>query len=451
MTSSSGRIPPVLRTQGLLLAATVAGPLLPGIPLRAAGLDAPVQEALSCRPVADLEPEASAGRPERIPSDLTPNGELLRWAAGVGETLRLRLFTAEGGTYTASLSAVHGPDGPVISAKLWDDPLTRKDETRIALQQDSSPEVLAIRFDPVSLSPGHHILEFSCLEAGDVLLDCIALRRTDPLVVPRVGDGAEGPPFLGVQMGRAGAEGVLITRIVPGSAAAESGLKAGDAIVRIDNERTDTADRVSEAILRHRPGDRVEVALLRDGKPLEMVVKLGRRSESNNGAQAANVLEVLEVRPGQVIADIGCGSGWLSEAIAKTLGDDGFVYAVEIQERQVRRLHRRSIPSVVPVLSLPHDVSLPAGSLDTAMLHDVASHVDQSARPRFYQSVVRALKPDGRLVIFGPHGGARSMLDELRGYGFVPRDDEVLGRLSASDLDERLQNGIVFRYRASDE
>ena len=145
--------------------------------------------------------------------------------------------------------------------------------------------------------------------------------------------------------------------------------------------------------------------------------------------------------PGQVIADIGAGTGWLSEAIAEAVGTDGIVYAVEIQERLVRQLYRFASPNVVPVLSVPDDVSLPQDSLDTAMLHDVASHVRRSARPRFYQSVARALRPNGRLVIFGPHGKARKMLNELREYGFVPVEEGEPG-----DLDQWLAHGIVFRY-----
>ncbi len=406
-------------------------------------LVAAMDEAPLWRPAADLDPRASAGRTERLPSTLTPNGELLRWAAGEGDTLRLRLFAEAPGTYTMSLSAVHGPSGLVMSAKLWDDPLTRKGETSIALQSTSEPEVLAVRFDPVSLGPGHHILELTCHEPGDFLLDCVALRRTGDLILSPAGDGAAGTPFLGIQMGGATADGVAITRTVAGSAAAEAGLEAGDVLVRIDGEPMDTTGRVSDAILRHRPGDRIDLALLRDGELLKKVVRLGRRldTERGSGSRAAHVIEVLDVQPGQVIADIGCGSGWLSEAIAKTLGADGLVYAVEIQESHIRRLRRGSMANVVPVLSVPDDVSLPANSLDTAMLHDVAAHVEKAGRPRFYASVAQALKPNGRMIIFDPHGEARSMLDELRGYGFVPVGDEAEG-----DLDEWLENGIVFRY-----
>jgi SAM-dependent methyltransferase len=308
----------------------------------------------------------------------------------------------------------------------------------------AGPEVLAVRFDRVSLGPGHHILELSCLEPGQLLLDCVTLRRTGERTPSRRRAQArdEGRAFLGIRMGGAESGGVAISDTVAGTAAAAAGIEAGDVLVRIDDEPMDTANRISEAILRHRPGDRVKLALLREGELVERVVTLGRRSESNL-QRATAVIEVLDIKPGQVIADIGAGSGWLSEAIAETLGTGGLVYAVEIQESRVRRLRRLPTPNVVPVFSAPDDVSLPANSLDTAMLHDVASHVDRAGRPRFYESVASALKPAGRLVIFGPHGKAKTMLDELREYGFTPLDD-----LDEADLDERLQNGIVFRYTA---
>ncbi len=453
---------------GIMLKAAVSGSLLLGIAVGAdsalppegfdqTGSPGPIPQESStvneeslCRRVADLQPLASAGKPARVPSNLTPNGELLHWSASTGDTLRLTLFVTNPGVYTVSLFAVHGPNGAVLSAKLWDDRFSREGETSFALQRVSGSEILAVRFDPISLGPGRHILELSCLEAGDVLLDCIALRRTGKLIASTAGDDDDrirGRPFLGIQIGGAREGGVAISGTVPGSAAAEADLQAGDVIVRMDGEPTDTPDRLTDAILKHRPGDHLDLTLLRGGELVDKVVKLGLRSDdSGTGSRAAQVIKVLDVQPGQVIADIGFGSGWLSEAIGEALGANGLVYALEIQESHVRRLRRRSIPNVVPVFSAPDDVSLPENSLDTAMLHDVASHVDRAGRPQFYASVARALKSQGRLVIFGPHGRARSMLDELRKYGFVPLDDEELAALAPDDLDERLRSGIVFRY-----
>jgi SAM-dependent methyltransferase len=240
---------------------------------------------------------------------------------------------------------------------------------------------------------------------------------------------------------------VAIVRTVPDTAADKAGLRAGDVLVKIGGVPTTTRDDVRDTIESHQPGDHVELELLRDGALIIMDVELGRRPEQESTARLEHVIEVLQVRPGQVIADIGCGYGWLSEAIAEAVGAEGTVYAVEIQERLVRRLHRWSPPNVVPVLSLPDDVSLPENCLDTAMLHDVASHISRSARPRFYESLTRALKPDGRLVVFGPHGRANGMLRELRGYGFVPVDQEILDAISPEDRDRRLRDGIVFRRR----
>ena len=227
-------------------------------------------------------PEASSGKTSRTRSTLSPNGELLSWAAGTDDTLQLRLFATESGTYSISLSAVHGHDGPVMSVKLWDDPLTRNGEKEIVFSRAAGPEILAVRFDRVSLGPGHHILEMSCLEPGQLLLDCVTLRRTGERIISRRRAQArdEGRAFLGIRMGGAESGGVAISDTVAGTAAAAAGIEAGDVLVRIDDEPMDTANRISEAILRHRPGDRVKLALLRDGELVERVVTLGRRSES---------------------------------------------------------------------------------------------------------------------------------------------------------------------------
>ena len=171
-----------------------------------------------------------------------------------------------------------------------------------------------------------------------------------------------------------------------------------------------------------------------------------RSRQPSKPRRTARVLRALDIAEGQTVADIGCGNGWLSQAMAAEVGADGKVYAVDIQESALRKVRKREVPNVVPVLSEPDDVKLPTGSLDLAILHDVASHVDKQARPEFYASVARALKPDASLVIFDPHGKARKMLAEIRKYGFIPRKKEDLAALSTEELDARLEKGIRFRY-----
>ncbi|TDI14225.1 MAG: PDZ domain-containing protein, partial [Acidobacteria bacterium] len=253
----------------------------------------------------------------------------------------------------------------------------------------------------------------------------------------------------GVQLGSTQQGGVTVGEVYPGTAAAKHGMQSGDVIVEIDGASTTNLARLQDAIGSNQPGDSVDLALLRAGERMTLHVKLGHRPDDTvlRSAEAEDVLQVLQVRPGQTIADLGCGSGWLSEAIAGRLAGAGTVYAVEIQEQHIARLYDRSISGIVPVLSLPDDVSLPENSLDLAVLHDVASHIDPEARPSFYDSVRRALKPGAHLVVFGPHGEAEEMLRILRSNGFVPLQDDTLRALSSTELDRRLGEGLRFHPR----
>lgn len=259
-------------------------------------------------------------------------------------------------------------------------------------------------------------------------------------------EGAEAQPFIGIEMGGSSDGGTLVNRVIAGTAAEKFGLAAGDVIFRIDDTRTDSPREVRNAIASLHPGDEIEIELVRSGERRTIRLELGPRPDELElrRDRADHVLEVLQLRPGLDIADIGCGSGWLSEAIATELDGSGKVYAVELDEGQVDSLRRRALPGIVPVLSEPRDVSLPEDSLDVAMLHDVASHIDPDARESFYLSVRRALRHGGRLVVFGPHGEAGSMLEVLRANGFVPLDDG-LATLGADELDTHLLDGIVFR------
>jgi SAM-dependent methyltransferase len=259
-------------------------------------------------------------------------------------------------------------------------------------------------------------------------------------------EDAEAPPFIGIAMGGSSDGGTRVDRVIPGTAAEKFGLAAGDVILRIDDTRTDSPRRVRYAIASLRPGDEIEMELLRSGDRRTMRLELGPRPDELElrRDQADHVLEVLQLRPGLDVADVGCGSGWLSEAIATELDGSGKVYAVELDEGHVDNLRRRALPGIVPVLSEAGDVSLPEDSLDVALLHDVASHIDPDARESFYLSMRRALRRGGRLVVFGPHGEAETMLEVLRANGFVPLDDG-LAMLDADELDQRLLEGIVFR------
>ena len=75
-------------------------------------------------------------------------------------------------------------------------------------------------------------------------------------------------------------KGAFVSEVVPGSAADEGGLQAGDVIVAVDGEDIDKATDVRDQILDHEPGDTVEIDIVRQGEEQTLEVTLGRRGDT---------------------------------------------------------------------------------------------------------------------------------------------------------------------------
>ncbi|MDR4507677.1 MAG: methyltransferase domain-containing protein [Candidatus Brocadiaceae bacterium] len=145
------------------------------------------------------------------------------------------------------------------------------------------------------------------------------------------------------------------------------------------------------------------------------------------------IISALGVEKGQIIADIGAGSGYLTEKLSDYVGIEGIVYAVDIQREMLdyiaKRLKDKKPENVTLVLGTMDDPKLPRGEhLDTAILlstyHEIAKPID------FLKKVKHALKPHGKLAILefgskspiGPPASVRLpeelVINELKQAGF---------------------------------
>src|SRR5712672_3092693 len=99
--------------------------------------------------------------------------------------------------------------------------------------------------------------------------------------------------------------------------------------------------------------------------------------------QINRVMDILGIAPGKNVADIGAGSGWFTVRAAKRVGDNGIVYAVDINPEAIRYIRDRAqkdrLRNVKPILSHADDALLPPAALDAVLLlktyHEVAEPV----------------------------------------------------------------------------
>jgi ubiquinone/menaquinone biosynthesis C-methylase UbiE len=113
------------------------------------------------------------------------------------------------------------------------------------------------------------------------------------------------------------------------------------------------------------------------------------------------VVKALNLKPGDVVADIGAGSGYFTRRLAPQVLPGGLVYAVDIDERMLQYIHqeveKRNLHNIVTVLSPAHDPMLAPVSVDMIFICNTYHHFTN--RQDYNKRLVRALKKGGRLVI----------------------------------------------------
>ena len=112
------------------------------------------------------------------------------------------------------------------------------------------------------------------------------------------------------------------------------------------------------------------------------------------------LIQALGLRSGEVVADLGAGSGYYTFRLASKVGKTGKVLAVDIQDEMIETLQRRAaarrVTNVEAVKGVETDPHLPPVSIDLVLIVDV---YHEFAYPFEVMTKVReALKPGGRVM-----------------------------------------------------
>ncbi|MEP6695008.1 MAG: trypsin-like peptidase domain-containing protein [Chloroflexota bacterium] len=73
-------------------------------------------------------------------------------------------------------------------------------------------------------------------------------------------------------------QGIIVTQIVSGSPASQAGLKSNDVLTKVNDQQIDGTHPISSILLHTRPGDKVKLTIIRDGKQQTVDLTLGRQS-----------------------------------------------------------------------------------------------------------------------------------------------------------------------------
>jgi precorrin-6B methylase 2 len=124
------------------------------------------------------------------------------------------------------------------------------------------------------------------------------------------------------------------------------------------------------------------------------------RPERETEEKTEQMVAALNFRPGEMVADIGVGSGYVARKIAPRILPDGLVYGVDIQPEMLAVLARRMamfrITNVRGVLGEEKDPKLTPESIDTMIMVDVYHEFEHPFE--MIEAMVKALKPGGRIV-----------------------------------------------------
>lgn len=123
------------------------------------------------------------------------------------------------------------------------------------------------------------------------------------------------------------------------------------------------------------------------------------------------LLRDLGLKPGDTLADIGCGPGFFTVPAAEIVGKEGRVLAADIQGEMLAALRSRvqehELANVRLVKTSETEIPLQEGCADLALVAFTLHEVDQ--RARFLRQVRRTLKPAGHLAVIEWEPGAEGM------------------------------------------
>lgn len=180
------------------------------------------------------------------------------------------------------------------------------------------------------------------------------------------------------------------------------------------------------------------------------------RSERVQEENPQKLLDALGIKPGQTVCDLGCGSGYYTLELARRVGPQGKVLAVDIQPEMLSLLDQGAkqsgLKNIELILNTPIDPKLPDEAVDLILLVDV--YHEFSYPEQMLQAMRKSLKPDGRIVLVEFRGEDPTVpikpLHKMTKQQ-IRKELEPNGYKLVEEFDELPWQHVMFFGKASDE
>jgi len=161
------------------------------------------------------------------------------------------------------------------------------------------------------------------------------------------------------------------------------------------------------------------------------------RAASNPKNKPDEVLNVLKLRQGQVVADIGAGGGYFSLRFAEIVGKNGLVFAVDANQKFLEYIkneaRKKGLENVETIQVSEEKLDLPEKSLDLIFMRNVCHHLRD--RVEYFRKLGHFLKPYGKVAIierskpltlhgiFGHYVPRETIIKEMEEAGFIVKQE----------------------------
>lgn len=148
--------------------------------------------------------------------------------------------------------------------------------------------------------------------------------------------------------------------------------------------------------------------------------------------QIEKVMNLLNISEGKTVADIGAGSGWFSVIAAKKVGQNGRIFAVDINEDSIKYINERKnkekLENIEAILGTPVDPKLPADSVDAVLI--LKTYHEISEPVKLLININKSLKNDALIGIIDRSGNGKDhginkeiIIEEAKKAGLKLKED----------------------------